>query len=131
MSDFSFAVQAAVFAALTAASPAIASGRIYDDPPPDAAFPYVEIGEGQTIPDDASGDGGVAETIDLHVWSTYRGQKEAKEIAARIYDTLHGVALTVPGRASALAWVRTRRIFRDPDGVTRHAVVSVEVIHRS
>jgi hypothetical protein len=35
------------------------------------------------------------------------------------------------GRPSALAWVRTVRVITDPDGKTRHGIVSVEIIHRS
>ena len=137
MSDFSFEVQKAIYAALTAGSPpAIAEGRVYDSPPENVAFPHVEIGEVQSIPDDTSksntaDDEGISEFRELHIWSRYNGYKEAIDIGSQIHAALHGVSLTVTGRASALAWVRNKRFFRDPDGVTRHGVVSIEVIHRT
>lgn len=145
MSDASWELQKAILAELTNDSPSvIASGRVYDRVPdtasgataPDSAFPYVQIGEMDSIPDDVSAsstvqDDGEVETITLHVWSRYQGQKEVKQIMQQIKDALHGVSLTVTGRASAQAYVRSRRNFLDPDGRTRHGVVSVEVIHRN
>lgn len=140
MSDDAWDLQQALFATLSAALSLLPQDRIYDNVPdsvssasaPDSAFPYVQIGEGQALPDDSSGDDrGMAETIDLHVWSRYAGQKQAKQIMAQIKDALHGVSLSVPGRASALSWVRGMRVFLDPDGRTRHGVVSVEIIYRS
>ena len=144
MSDASWELQKAIVAALTEDSPAsIAGGRIYDripdaasqTPLPDSAFPYVQIGEADAIPDDVSTsaggqDDGEAETITIHAWSRYAGQKEVKQIMQQIKDRLHGQSLTVTGRASALVHVRSRRAFLDPDGKTRHGVVAVEVIHR-
>lgn len=137
MTSYSFPVQAAVYGALKAAD-AICAGRVYDRPSATVAFPFVEIGEGQAIPDDVSntagtpvGDQGISEFIDLHVWSEYQGQKEAKEIIDQIRTALHGISLTVTGRASALAWVRNERIIRDPDGRRTHGVVTVEIIHRN
>lgn len=137
MSTASLELQRAVFAVLRAADPAIAEGRIYDDTPEgtdddDANFPYVEIGEGDVIPDGTQeGDSGFAETINIHVWSRYAGKREAKLIAGQIYDVLHEASLDVEGRASAHAFVRRTTVFTDPDGKTRHGVVTIEVIHRS
>jgi len=132
MSDHSWNLQQTIYTLLTGESPSIAGDRIYDDVPQNVTFPYVEIGDGQVIPDDtSSADEGFSEFIDLHVWSRYRGKKEIKQIFGQIHAALHGVALSVTGRASALSWVRNVRQFLDPDGVTRHGVVTVEVIHRS
>lgn len=138
MTDYSWALQVAIRSALiTPAMTGVQSVRdTPDTTPSDSDFPFIVIGESQEVPDDTvktsgAGDGGVSEFIDLHVWSRYRGQKEAKEIAAAIYDRLHGSSLSVTGRVSALCWVRSRRIFTDTDGLTRHGVISIEVIHRS
>src|SRR5690606_7523579 len=99
---------------------------------PDSAFPYVLLGEMDATPDDVStGDDGEVETVTLHVMSRYRGKKEAEQIMQRIKARLHGVELEVPGRASAISFVRSRRIFLEPDGRTQHGVVSVEVTHRN
>jgi hypothetical protein len=136
MSAFGWACQKTLYAVLTGASPALCDGRVYDAVPQDVAFPYVEIGTGQTIPDDSSTadggeDAGVSDFFDLHVWSRSQGQKEAREIVDVIHGLLHQQSLAIAGRASANSWVRTIRHLTDPDGVTRHAVVSVEIIHRS
>lgn len=131
MSDGSAELQAALYDALTTASPSIAGGRIYDDVPEDAAFPYVQIGDSDAVQDDVDCSDGLDETITLHVWSRYRGKKEAKEIIAQIRAELHAVSLTVSGRASANAWVRQSRVVLDPDGLTRHGIVSVRVVHHA
>lgn len=145
MSGYSWACQQALRTFL-GASPSLAAlvgTRIYDDAPQDVAFPWLEIGDRQTLPDDvsaeggdddsppATGDAGVSDFFDLHIWSRYAGKKEAAEIADVLHTLLHGASLTITGRASAFAWVRTVRHLRDPDGMTRHGVVSIEIIHRS
>ena len=136
MTDSSFALQTAVYAALT--TPALAEvSKVVDHPitdPQASDFPFVQIGDEDYQPDDTDdggGDGGVGEFITVHVWSRYRGKKQAKAICSEIYDRLHGASLTVTGRASALCWVRSRLILNDPDGLTRHGVVNIEIIHRS
>lgn len=135
MSAFAFACQKALKAALLAT--AVVAERIYDDPPESVAFPWIEIGDGQVIPDDTSAnigtgsDDGVSEFFDLHVWSRYAGKKQAWDIVDALHTHLHGASLTIPGRASALAWIRNVRMLTDPDGLTRHGVVSLEIIHRS
>jgi hypothetical protein len=134
MSAHTFDCQAALVQALATAG--IAGGRVYDDAPQDVAFPWVEIGDRQIIPDDTSSygtgsDDGVSDYTDVHIWSRYRGKKEALQIVDAIHGVLHGRTLTILGRPSALAWVRTVRVITDPDGKTRHGIVSVEIIHRS
>ena len=129
MSDKSFEVQQALFSTLTTAD--VADGRIYDHVPQNVQFPYVQVGETDAQPDDLSGTVGISEFVTLHVWSRYRGQKELKQISAAVQDAVHGQDLTMSGRTSALAWVRDVRTMRDPDGLTRHGVIRVEIIHRS
>lgn len=126
MSD-SFNVQAAVVVALNVAG--VADGRIYDHAQTDAVFPYVEMGESQALADDVTGADGFDEFLTLHVWSRYRGDKEAKQICSDIRSALHARSLTVAGRTTAHAWVREIRVFDDPDGLTRHGVVSVRIQH--
>lgn len=134
MTNYSDPLQLAIYTALTGAS--VAGGRVYDRPQSNVAFPYVEIGEAQVIPDDVSttsggSDQGLSEFVDLHIWSDYQGQKEAKDIADAIRTALHETTLTVTGRASALCFQRNARILRDPDGVRTHGVMSFEIIHRN
>ena len=132
MTDHSWNLQQAIYALLTANSPTIAGGRVYDDVPQNATFPFVEIGDVLAVPEDATtDDAGLSEFLDLHIWSRYRGKREAQQIWALVRDVLHGASLSVTGRASSLAWVRNWRLILDPDGVTRHGIVTVEIIGRS
>lgn len=143
--DASWNVQQRIYAVLTAA-PALAGGKVYDAVPaatsaataPDTAFPYIQIGEMDAIPDDVltddespRSDDGQSETLTLHFWSRYAGQKEVKQLMDGAKTRLHSLNLNVSGRSSAIAWVRSMRNFLDPDGKTRHGVMSVEVVHRS
>lgn len=129
--------QQALYAALTASAAlsAIVADRIYNDAQQTVEFPWIEIGDGQIIPADTSapggGDDGVSDFFDLHLWSRYAGNKENRQIADAVHTLLHGVSLGVAGRTSAFAWVRNVRLLRDPDGKTRHGVLTVEIIHRS
>lgn len=127
MSAGLWSVQAAIYAALTGVG--IASGRIYDDVPQNPTFPYVTIGESQSLAADITCRDGEEEYVDLHIWSQYSGQKELKDIAAAIHAALHGVSLSAAGRSSAHAFIQSVRTMRDPDGVTRHGVVTVRVDH--
>lgn len=143
MSGASWNLQTAIYGLLVGLAPAIAAGGVFDAVPdavtsetaPDNLFPIVQIGATDTVPadvDQADGtrDDGVVETITLHIWSRYRGQKEAKEIMQRIRDLLHDTELTVTGRSSALCTVTMMHVLQDPDGKTWHGVMAIETIHR-
>lgn len=97
----------------------------------DSDFPFIEIGHSQTIADDAGGDTGIEEYVDIHTWSRARGQKEIKEIMSAIYDALHHQSLAVSGRDTAFCWFDDGRVLDDPDGLTRHGVQTFKIIHRS
>lgn len=133
MSDFGHAVQTAIYSTLT--TPAISGvTAVYDHFPTDPTlvlYPYILIGDAQSLPDDASRDGGISEFFDLHAWSRAENQQEAKEIASTIYDRFHGKSLTVTGRSSCLTWVRNRVTRTEADGKTRRAIITIEAIHRS
>jgi Protein of unknown function (DUF3168) len=134
MSAFAWECQKALYAVLNAAN--LASGGVFDSPPQTVTYPWIEIADGQIIPDDTSAadggsDAGVNDFFDLHVWSRVAGKREVKTITDGLFDLLHEASLTIPGRASALCWVRTVRYLLDPDDITRHAVVSIQIIHRT
>jgi hypothetical protein len=130
MSDYVLAVMESIYSALTSASPQITGGRVYDHVPQDVTFPYVAIGTPDSVPDDTRTDSGIRTAFDLHVYSQYRGQEEALQVMSQIYDVFHGVSLSVTGRTSGLAWVTGQRVLKDPDGLTTHGVVTVEITHR-
>lgn len=123
------AVQEAVWAALAAAD--VAGGRIYDDPEnvvgEDWTDAYVDLGEQQYIARDVQCAAGGDDFLTLHIYSRAEGKQDVQDIAAAIDAALNGVSLTVSGRTFATAHVETIRTFREPDGRTRHGVVTVRV----
>lgn len=119
-------VQGALVAALKAA-PAIAGGRIYDLVPPGAEFPYVSIGSEQIINDDNSCGDGWEVYSDVHVWSRAVGSVEAKQIMADAVERINAIT-AIAGFALISVDVDDTRMFRDPDGITSHGVISARFI---
>jgi hypothetical protein len=97
--------------------------RVYQDVPASPKFPYVTIGNSQTL--DASNQCMTASEIfaDVHVWSTASGLEEVKKIAAVIRATLHEAALTMAESRLFAVQFRDYLTLRDPDGVTKHIVL--------
>lgn len=136
MSAFIQETQKAVYDTMAGTSPPLAAGGVFDYAPETVTYPFIQIGDSQVIPNDASNtddvsDDGVDSFLDVHVWSRYRGAKEVNEITSLIYTLFHNRTLTISGRASALCWIDSTRIVRDPDGITRHGVSTLRITHRS
>lgn len=128
----SLALQGAVVAALKADAglTALISSRIYDAPPQDAVFPYVEIGEIQLVDDGAECFDGAAEAyVTLHVWSRSVGRPECHRIAEEIRGCLHYAGLDLGAEYDLIEITyRDLRVFRDADGVTSHGVVTLHAL---
>lgn len=120
MSDPSLALQGAVVAALKAKG--VAGGRIHQDVPADPDFPYVTLGEGDSVGDDNACFDSSDVAVPIHVWSRAKGFQEAKSIAAAIRDALK-TPFAFDDFNNPVAEYRSTRTFRDPDGKTKHAVV--------
>lgn len=129
MSDGSFELQTAVYAALTAIAPPLVSGGIYSPAPQDAPLPYVEIGDSDSVVADVQGRKGNDETLTIHVWTAPGSFGPAKQIISKIRDALHSKNLTVSGRSAAFAVVSSTRVFSDLDGASIHGVVTLTVNH--
>lgn len=84
-----WALQQAMFAALSAdaALAALLGRRLYDAVPPNAAFPYLVLGEGQESAED---DSTQRHALTLHIWSRAAGLRESKTIAAAVTACLAG-----------------------------------------
>ncbi|MCI5047629.1 MAG: DUF3168 domain-containing protein [Aquisalinus sp.] len=96
--------------------------RIYDQPPPDAIFPFLTIGETRLRAVDGV-EGAVEHDLRFHAWSRYEGRAELKEIISAVHDVVHDAALTVTGqRLVSLRFVFSD-IFRKVDSETFHAVM--------
>lgn len=120
-------LQKAIFAALDGAS--VASGRIYDQVPAEPVFPYVTIGDEQVIDDSNTCQDGWEVYPDVHCWSRPEtGSKvEVKELAASVVAAVTGI-VAITGFSLVSITHETTRVFRDPDGLTEHAVCSFRVL---
>ncbi|WEX76889.1 DUF3168 domain-containing protein [Sinorhizobium numidicum] len=100
---------------------------VYDQPP-DAAFgtpkeSYVTIGEAQFLRDDATCISGGEVYLTLHAWSRKVGYPVAKQIADAVAESLHLAPFTLATNRLISIMHRQTRVFRDPDGLTSHAVI--------
>jgi len=122
MADPSLALQGAINTKLRADVTAIA-GRVLDRVPANVTFPYIEIGDFQTVDDGAQCHDGVEVFVTLHIWSRAIGQVETKTIADAVRGSLHEAALSL-GAAWQFIEIahQDTRYLKDPDGVTSHGV---------
>jgi hypothetical protein len=121
-------LQQAVYAKLTGHAPlmALVSG-VYDEVPEQVAHPYVSLGSITENVDDAHNQRGLEASVVLHVWSKYRGFKEAAQILAELDAALDRQPLTVAGyRDVSVAHTQHTQV-RDPDPAIRHINVSYRV----
>jgi hypothetical protein len=120
MSGISFALQQAVFAALSASSDLQAligtPPRLFDYVPPDSAFPYVGLGDGHEADWSTATENGSEHTVQIDVWSREPGHKQAKQIADAIRATLNNAALTVSGATLIDIRHLATDFSREPDG---------------
>jgi|TARA_R100000988_G_scaffold94450_1_gene59172 hypothetical protein len=96
---------------------------VYDAVPDDTALPVVVIGP-TTTSDDGSKTLDARDYIfNVDVYSDYRGMKETKNIAARIYTLLHEHGLSVSGANLIDLRCEFSSEVLENDGVTRHGVM--------
>lgn len=131
MSDALFAVQDAVYVLLAgnASMQALlgAPARIYDHAPPDAAFPFVTLGAAEAQAWDDKTGFGARQIMALHVWSRYRGRKEALAILNAVHALLHYGNLTVTGHNAVACRWRDSAIMLDDDGLTYHGIAHYQI----
>jgi hypothetical protein len=109
--------------------------RVFDDVPRDpmsgdvtAAFPYISFGREQVVPVDVDCIPGSEIYIDLDIWSREEGFVEVKKIAWRMRKLLHDRDLGIEEAGLVSIAYDGRRLLRDPDGITRHGVVTFRAI---
>ncbi len=128
MADPSLALQGAINTKLRADVAAVA-GRVLDRVPANVVFPYIEIGDFQTVDDGAQCHDGVEVYATLHIWSRAVGQVEAKTIAGAVRGSLHEAPLSLGSawQFIEIAHQDTRHL-KDPDGVTSHSVITFRAL---
>jgi hypothetical protein len=128
MGDPSLALQIAINLRLRTDIAAVDS-RVFDRVPADVAFPYIELGEFQTLDDGAQCHDGMEVFATLHVWSRAIGQVEVKTIAGAARGSIHEAELDLGAAWQFLEIAhQDTRYLKDPDGVTSHAVLTFKAL---
>ena len=106
--------------------------EIYDYVTENAPCPYIAISTPIEVNWDMFTKYGQRDTFTVHVWSTYRGSKEVKEIQQHINDVLDETALTVTGYTSVWCTNTMTTDLRDPDNVHWHGIQYFEIyVHKA
>ena len=125
------ALRAAVHAALIAdarVAAALGGAKVYDEPPRNAVFPYVTLGDARIL-DAAADDGPTQEhLLTLHAWSQQGGHKEAHVIAGALLQALDDVPLSPAGCRLVNLRFTVADIRREADGRTYHALVRFRAV---
>lgn len=121
-------LQAAIYNALTTA-PALAGGNVFDRVPESDPFPRITLGDEQVIDDSTTCQDGWEVYPDVHCWSRpATGSKgEVKALAAAVKQRVTAID-AVAGFSLVSLTHQTTRVFRDPDGLTEHAVISFRAL---
>ena len=131
MTPASVALRAAIHRALitdTALLAALGGPRIYDEPPREAAFPFVTLGEAR-ISDVSADDAPTQEhQLTLHAWSRQGGHKEAHVITGALLQALDDAPLAPSGHRLVNLRFALADIRREPDGRTYHALVRFRAV---
>ncbi len=130
MSIGQFALQTTIYSTLSndnTLTSTLGAG-VYDEVLEGASYPFVSLGEETSIDYGTKNEDGGETTINIHIWSQYKGAKETKQIMDRIHDLLHDSSLTVTGFNLVNLRFEYSDILRDPDGVTRHGVMRFRAI---
>ncbi len=129
MSIGQFQLQTTIYSALnvSAITTALNCG-VYDEVVESASYPFISLGEETAIDYSTKNQNGGEYTINIHIWSQYKGSKQTKEIMDKVHDLLHDIDLTVSGFNLINLRFEFSDIMRDPDGVTRHGVMRFRAI---
>ena len=129
MSVGQFALQTTIYNALnvSAVTTTLSCG-VYDEVIEGNTYPFITLGEETTIDYSTKTATGSETTINIHIWSQYKGSKQTKEIMDKVHDLLHDSNLSVTGFNLINLRFEFSDIMRDPDGITRHGVMRFRAI---
>ena len=130
MSIGQFALQTAIYSTLSNDNNLTSTlgAGVFDEVTEGATYPFVALGEETAIDYGTKDLVGGETTINIHIWSQYKGSKETKNIMDRIHDLLHDSDISVSGFNLINLRFEYSDIMRDPDGVTRHGVMRFRAI---
>jgi Protein of unknown function (DUF3168) len=106
----------------------IGTGRIFDDVPRDADFPYVTFGQSQLRDWSTGEEAGHEHVITLHVWSQENGRREVHEVMGELQETLHLAAMTLDGHRLVNLRHEFSEARREPDGETYRGIIRYRAV---
>lgn len=120
-------IQTAIFNKLKADNTLMSMIKgVFDDVDEDQGFPYVVIGEATENPFNTFGKNGKESTITIHIWSDYKGFKEALDILKQLNSLLDDANFTMSDHNLVLIQYDNAQTIRDED--LRHVPVTYRVI---
>ena len=130
MSINQFALQTAIYTKLSTDNNLTSTlgASVFDDIPEETPYPYVQLGEDTAIDYSTKDQTGSEVTVNVDIWSRYRGSLQAKNIMDRVHTLLHDSSLSVTGSNFINMRFEFSDIIRDPDGITRHGVMRFRAI---
>lgn len=131
MSHSAAALRTAIHGALNSDGPlaALLGGeKVYDEPPRDAALPYVTLGEAVVSDASTATEQGDEHALTLHVWSRQGGHREAHLIAGAVLQALLDAPLSPAGHRLANLRFIVADVRREADGRTYHGLVRLRAI---
>lgn len=128
-------LQGAIVALLKADSGVanIVGNRVYDHVPRNpvtetvtAQFPFVGFASSDERSDVIDCIDAIDLSLDIDCWSREPGFPEVRRLAHAVRAVLHDADISLSENGLALIQHRQTRTFRDPDGLTSHAVLTFE-----
>jgi hypothetical protein len=129
--DSAISLRAAICGALAADAPLVAllgGAKIYDEPPRDAALPYVTLGEDVVSDGSTATEAGDEHALTLHVWSRQGGHREAQLISGAVLEALADALLELDGHRLANLRFIAADVRREADGRTYHGIVRLRAL---
>ena len=128
----SFNLQKAIFSKLNNANITDEAGNaitgVFDDVPEGTAYPYITIGDDTATNISAKGLDMHEHTLNIHIWSQYRGRRDIKVIMKQVHDILHDSSLTVSGGSMVNMRQEFQTTLLEGDGITRHGVIRFRAV---
>lgn len=90
---------------------------------------YIEIGDGQELPDEAECIEGSELYFDVHIWSRADGNfSDVNKIGTALWAAIKTATITLTENTFVLIERSSFRRLRDPDGVTLHGVLTLRAL---
>lgn len=138
MADTALALQKALNAALAGmTAPSAATGAsavtvgLVDHPAENAPWPLVILESHETSSEGDAYEADATETehtVEIAVWTQYRGSRQAQTILGQMYDRLHGVKLVLEAGQCLSCRVTRQLTNREPDGRTYQGTMTLTII---